>query len=116
MKLSDLKGEAAIEALADMLEPAAEIMTDVHFVRAIKDNNRMKAVQIALKKHQKAIIAIMAATEGKSPETFEVNLLTLPKKLLEVLNDPDVVSLFQLQSQTVTSSGSATENTEVEEN
>lgn len=116
MKLSDLKGEAAIDALADIIEPATEIMTDVHFVKAIRDDNKMKAVQLALRNHKKAIIAIMAATEGKKPSEYEVNLLTLPKKLLEIFNDPELVSLFQSQGQTVTSSGSATENIEASEN
>ena len=115
MKLSDLKGEAALDALADMIEPAAEIMTDAQFIRAIKGDNRMKAVQIAIKNHKKAIIAIMAASEGVKPEELEVNVLTLPKKLLEVFNDPEVVNLFQSQGQTVTSSGSAMVNTEDEE-
>ena len=116
MKFSELKGEAALEALADMIEPAAEIASDVHFVKCLKDGNRMKAVELVLRNHKKAIIQILAAAEGQKPETFEVNLLTLPKKLIEVFNDPDVVDLFQLQGQEQTSSGSATENTEAKEN
>lgn len=117
MKLSDLKGEAALDALADMIEPASEIMTDTHFVKCLRDGNRMKAVQLALRNHKKAIIAIMAACDGKKPKDYEVNILSLPKKLLEIFNDPEVVSLFQSQGQTTsTSSGSATENIGVEEN
>lgn len=114
MKLSEIKGEAALDALADLIEPAAEIMTDVHFVKCIKDGNKIKAVKLAIKNHKKAIITIMAILDGAKPEEYEVNILTLPAKLLEVFDDPDVVSLFQLQG-TVTSSGSATENTEDEE-
>ena len=117
MKLSDLKGEAALDALADMLEPAAEIMTDADFVSLLRKNERLKAVQLLLKKHQKSVIEIMAATEGKTADEYEVNILTLPKKLVEVFNDPEVVSLFQLQSQKKDEnfSGSAMENTKVEE-
>ena len=113
MKLSEIKGEAALDALADLIEPATEIMTDVHFVKCIKDNNRVKAVKLAIKNHKKAIITILAVLDGKKPEEYEVNILTLPSKLMELANDPDVVSLFQLQG-TVTSSGSAMENTEEE--
>lgn len=115
MKLSDLKGEAALDALADIIDPAVEIISDVHFSKCINDGNRLKAVQIVLRNHKKAVIEIMAACEGKKPEEYEVNLLSLPKKLLEVLNDPDVISLFQPQGQTQTSSGSAMENTEANE-
>jgi hypothetical protein len=114
MKLSDIKGETALDALADLIEPAAEIMTDEQFVKCIRNNNRVKAVKIVLKNHKQAIITIMAVLDGKKPEEYEVNILTLPAKLLEVLNDPDVMNLFQLQG-TVTSSGSAMENTEDEE-
>lgn len=114
MKLSDIKGEAALDALADLIEPAAEIMTDEQFVKCIRNNNRVKAVKLVLKNHKQAIITIMAVLDGKKPEEYEVNILTLPAKLLEVLNDPDVMNLFQLQG-TVTSSGSAMENTEDEE-
>lgn len=114
MKLSDIKGEAALDALADLIEPAAEIMTDEQFVKCIRNNNRVKAVKLVLKNHKQAIITIMAVLDGKKPEEYEVNILTLPAKLLEVLNDPDVMNLFQLQG-SVTSSGSAMENTEDEE-
>lgn len=95
MKLSDLKGEAALDALADMIEPASEIMTDTKFVQFIREGNKLKAVQYAIKNHKKAIIAIMAASEGASPEEYEINLVSLPKKLLEVFNDPEIVDLFQ---------------------
>lgn len=115
MKLSDLKGEAALDALAEMLEPASEIMTDAEFIRNIREGDRMTAAKVAIKNHKKAIIAIMAATEGVKPEDYEVNLLTLPMKLIEILNDPEITGLFQSQGQTKTFSGSATENTEAEE-
>lgn len=115
MKFSELKGEAALEALADMIEPAAEIVADVDFVNCLRRGNKMKAVQLALRNHKKAIIQILAAADGQKPDTFEVNLLTLPKKLIEVFNDPEVVDLFQLQGQEQTSSGSAMENTEAKE-
>lgn len=95
MKLSDLKGEAALDALADMIEPASEIMTDTKFVQFIREGNKLKAVQYAIKNHKKAIIAIMAASEGSSPDEYEINLVSLPKKLLEVFNDPEIVDLFQ---------------------
>ena len=112
--ISDLKGEAALEALADMIEPASEIMADVQFIKCIKDDNRIKAVQLALRNHKKALIAIMAALDGKKPEEYEVNIMTLPLKLIELFNDPEVVGLFSSQGQTANSSGSATEN--IEEN
>ena len=113
MKISELKGEAALDALADMIEPIAEIASDVHFVKCVRDGNRIKAVELAIRNHKKAILQILAASEGKKQEEYEVSLLTLPKKLMEVFNDPEVMSLFPSQGQEI-SSGSATEN--IEEN
>ena len=45
---------------------------------------------------------------------IEVNFFTLPVKILEILNDPELVKLFGLQGQTggAISSGSVSENIE----
>ena len=116
MKLSEIKGEAALDALADLIEPVSEIITDAEFVRlARSDAPKMTLVKTAIKSHKKAIIEILAVLDGKDPETYEVSILTLPMKLLEVFNDPEVISLFQSQGQEQTSSGSAMENTEGKE-
>ena len=118
MKLSDIKGEAAIDALADLLEPIAEIISDKEFVALSRRNApKIDLIKTALKKHKKAVIEILAILDGETPETYEVNLVTLPMKALEVLNDPMVASLFQSQGQMMPdqSSGSAMENIEAEE-
>ena len=103
MKLSEIKGEAAIDVLVDILDPASEIIGDKEIELAVKNNaTRMQIVKIALKNHKKAVIAILAALDGKKPEDYEVSVLTLPVKLLEVLNDPELVNLFSSQGQTQT--------------
>ena len=112
MKLSDLKGEAALEALADIIDPAIEILADKEMVKAFKTKPRIEIIKMAIKRHKKAVLTILAALDGETPETYEVNILSLPKKMLEVFNDPELQSLFSSQSQTATSFGSASENTE----
>ena len=115
MRLSDLKGEKALDALADVLEPVVEIVSDKEVVRLFRSDNKVRAVAAAIKKHKKAVITILAITEGENPETYEPNILSLPAKALEILNDSALMNLFQLQSQTdKTSSGSATESTEAD--
>ena len=112
MKLSEIKGEQAIDVLADILEPAAEIVSDKEVTAHYQAGNTIKAVKSALKNHKKAVIDILAYTEGEDPETYKPNALSLPAKLLEILNDPEIMNLFQLQGQEIlTSSGSATVNT-----
>ena len=57
---------------------------------------------------------IMATMDGVPVEEYKCNVFTLPVKILELLNDPDIVQLFTYQGQTgdAKSSGSASENIE----
>lgn len=117
MKLSEYKDEDALDVLADLVEPATEILADKEIKAASEDGNRAKAVAVAIKRHKKAVIAILAALERKPVEEFHCNVLTLPIKLIEILNDPGVMSLFTSAGQTAerTPSGSLTENIEESE-
>ena len=122
MKISDIKGEAALDAFVDMIDPAMEIMTDPEISAAYKNpkTTRAQLVGSIVKGHKKAVITIMAILDGKDPETYadEINIFTIPAKLMEIINDPEVRSLFHLQGQkqVVVSSGSATGNTTEREN
>lgn len=120
MKLSEYKGEQALDMLADLIEPAAAIMADKEIARIGKSGQpRSKLIKPAIKNHKQEVIEILAILDGEDPEDYaeKVNLFTLPAKLLEILNDPDLMSLFTLQGQNKeeTNSGSATENTEESE-
>ena len=97
-KLSEIKGEDALDVLADILEPAAEIMTDKELVGLVRANKRIKAVSFALKNHKKAVITILAVIDGENPETYSPGLAILPIKLLELFNDPDMIQVFYSQS------------------
>ena len=118
MKISDIKGEAALDAFADMLDPAMEIMTDPAISAAYKnpETTRAQLVGLIVKGHKKAVITIMAILDGKDPETYadEINIFTVPAKLMEIINDPEVRSLFPLQVRQKTSEsfGPATVNTQ----
>ena len=113
MKLSEYQGEAALDLLADLIEPVGEIMADKEIGDVFK-KNRFKAIGLAIKNHKKAVIQIMASMDGIPAEEYKCNVFTLPAKILELLNDPALVQLFTYQGQTgdAKSSGSASENTE----
>lgn len=99
MKLSDIKGEAAIDALADLMEPAAAIFADENIQRSISSGeSKLLLAKKLLKLHKKEVIKILAILDGEDPATFEPTLLSLPVKLLEILNDPDLADLFTSQS------------------
>lgn len=91
MKISEIKGEKAIEVLAEIVEPVTTILNDEE-VRGAEE--RTKAVTIALMKYPKEVIKIMALLEGEDPETYEPSLLSLPKKMIEILEDEEVQGLF----------------------
>ena len=113
MKLSEYQGEAALDILADLIEPVGEIMTDKEIGEVFK-KNRFKAIGLAIKNHKNAVMQIMATIDGVPVEEYKCNVFTLPVKILELLNDPDIVQLFTYQGQTggANSSGSASENIE----
>lgn len=116
MKLLEAKGVDAIEILADLLDPIAEIAKDGEILSCVQTGQKLKAVKFAMKRHAKTILEILAICEGVPVEDYHPSVLDIPAKLLEVVNTPEVESLFTSQVQTQASSfGLATESTEVEE-
>lgn len=93
-KLSEIKGEEALDVLAEIIEPAAQIFTDENVKKALKSESRIKAAKIILKDHKKAILALMAALEETPVEEYKPTLLSLPALILGVLNDPELQNLF----------------------
>lgn len=116
MKLTDYKNEDALDLLADILDPISEILTDPEIIKMVKaeKTDKIKAVQYLLKQHQKPIIKIMARLDSVPVEQYEVNILSIPKKLLEIMNDKELIDFFRSQGQMMASGsfGSVTENTE----
>lgn len=114
MKLSEIKGKAAIEVIGLIIEPAAEIMTDPDFRDLARQRKITKAASVALKNHQEAVLTILAALDGEDPETYNPSLLSIPAKLLELFNDPELMELFTPQDQISErpSYGPVSENTE----
>jgi hypothetical protein len=113
-KLSEFRGEEALDVLADIIEPAAEIMQDKAMVTLFRSGDRAKAVSVALKNHKWSVLSIMARLDEEDIETYAPSVFALPIKLLEIFNDPELVSLFTSQGQTEapTNSGSASASTE----
>lgn len=118
MKLSEIKGEQALDLWADLLEPISEIASDKEIAKAVKAGD-VKIAEVAskiMKRHKKSIIAILALIEGEDKKIFEekITAFTLPSKVLALLNDKELMNLFLSQSLTedARSSASALGNTE----
>ena len=112
-KVSEIKGTDALDVLADILEPAVSIMADEE-IRKLAGKNRIKCVAYAIKNHKEEIIEILARLDGEDPENYQVNIITLPVKVLEILNDKELRDFFEsyVTEASGTSSTSATQNTE----
>lgn len=101
MKLSEIKGERALDVLADLIDPVAEIFGDKEIMTALQSGKApAKAIKLALKNHKRAVLDMMAAIDGEDPETYQPSLFVLPKRLLDLLNDPEVQQLFSSQETT----------------
>lgn len=94
--LSEIKGEEALDILAEIIVPITDIAQDKEVRQSFDEKNVASAVSVAIKKHKKAIIEIFAKVDGKTyeEELEEVNLLTLPAQILTLLNEPTIQNLF----------------------
>ena len=118
MKLSDYKDDEALDLLVELIDPAAEIFSDVEIANILRNNQpAIKAVKIAIKNHKKAVIQILATLDGVDVKDYHCNVLTLPMTLLNILNDKELMNFFASQGQNgdAMNSGSATESTEANE-
>lgn len=123
MRLSEIKGENAIDVLADILDPLTEMLADpnVKKVARSKSPTLIKASKI-LKYQKKAVLEMLAILNQTPVDEFNPSLLELPIMLVDLLNDvsenEELASLFQSQGQMITDApfGPATEiTTETEE-
>lgn len=99
MKLSDIQNEQALDTLADIMEPVAEILADENVKTVYQTETKLKLAAYIIKNHKKEVIEILARLDGEDPATYRFSILTLPKKVLELLNDPGVIDLFTSQAQ-----------------
>lgn len=97
MKLSDYKNEQALDLLADIIEPSSKIFADKAVKGAFETGDKINGIKVAIKNHKHEIIEILAALDGVSVEKYECNVLTLPAKVLEILNDTALTSFFNSQ-------------------
>lgn len=105
MKLGELKGERAIEVIADLIAPITNIAEDqsnLQLFRANKEegeSDRETAVRDfklkipkLLKTHKADILAIICAVNGADPN--DLSMIDIIKGAMELVNDQDFLSLF----------------------
>ena len=105
MKLSDIKGERAIEVIADLIEPIANIATDkecsdLFSVKPVKGEEKnvtakkhlVKKVPSLLKTHKHDVIKIIATLDGKSVD--DMNVFSITAALIGFVQDEALIELF----------------------
>ena len=116
-RLSDYRNEEALDLLVEIMEPAAELMSDkdtINLLYSKAAGDRMKGVKQMIAEHKGAVINILAALDGVPVDQYECGFFTLPTRLLEILNDKELLGFFmdQQMPNTEKPSSSAMENTE----
>ena len=114
MKLSDIKGERALDVIVDLIDPVTKIIADKDISDTYKSNKpRIILIKKMIQHHKKEVLTILAILNEEDPKTYEPSLIQLPKMLLDLINDEELQSLFssQIRMKGNVSSGSAMENT-----
>lgn len=99
MKLSEFENEKALELIADIIEPFSKLFTNENIEKSLKSGDKIGAIKAGLKEETEAVIEVLAAMNGVSVKDYHANVIDMTKQLLEILNDKDLVTVFQSQGQ-----------------
>lgn len=114
-RLSDYKGEEAIELWVDLMDEFYEILKDEKLKEYAK-GSKIKFASEMLKAHKKEVSNILLRIDNTP-----LNGLNILTRIVDVMNEitesPELMSFFgaQGQKEEKESSGSATENTKEKE-
>ena len=116
-KLSEYKDEDALDLFADLIDPITDIMGDKEVVNSFTKESKIKGIQMMIKKHKGAVFQCLAILEGIPVEEYHCDILSLPKTILEIMNDEGLMDFFKSQGQQMEeeSFGSVMENSGEEE-
>lgn len=97
MRLSEFRGEDALDVLAKIIVPATKILNDAS-IKAAWGNGMDFAgcLEIALKEHKDEVITILAAMDQRPKEEFleDVTIFTVPMKLVDLISDEALVNFL----------------------
>lgn len=115
--LTEIKGDDALDLIADMLEPATEIMSDKEVKTAYYTKNMASAVKVAIKNHKDAVKLILALLNEEDVSTYDASVADVVKSAMQIITDKALQDLFTLPNQKPEDdiSGSASESSEGEE-
>ena len=109
-QLSEFKNEEGVAIVAKLLKPIAKICAKFKDVK--EGTAPVEFLTDALEKSPKEIMSIFAILSEVPEEEYKCNAATILIDTMKLAMDKEFMSLFGLRSQTPTSSGSVSENTE----
>ena len=105
MKLAELKGERAVEVIADLIAPIVNIAQDQKNLKLFQNERRegesdsdlgareiKEKIPVLLKTHKEDVLAILCAVNNKNPN--DLSMVDIIKGAIELANDQDFLSLF----------------------
>lgn len=116
-KLSDYKGDEAIELWADLLEPLTEILSDEKVKKVVQSGkSKLEIAKVVLKAKKKEAEKILVRIDPEPLDGLNI-VLRLVAVLVDMGQHEEIKSFFGFADQEQTekeSSGSVTENTGAE--
>lgn len=110
MKLSDIKGDAVLDVLAEVIVPVTNIAMDEDAAAIFKKaelpkgetrtmfalKRIQKHIPVLIKNHKEDLIKIMALISGQTEEEYKESLTmaSFVKDLTELMSDEEFVRLF----------------------
>lgn len=114
-KLSDYKGDEAIELWADLIDPLTGILTDEEVRKVISSGkSKLEIAKVILKKHKSEALEIMLRVDPEPVDGLNI-VMRLIVLLADIGQNEEIKSFFGYAEAVTTeneSGGSVTENTE----
>lgn len=111
MRLRDFKGTKGIEVVGRLLVPITQILGNPENKQDIASENPIVQVSAFFRNNPEEVLEVLAIMDDKDPKTYNITAQDALAKLLSWFDDPELLGLFGLQGQNLTSSGSATTTT-----
>lgn len=99
MKLSEIKGDRALEVIADIMEPITNLISDPETKKALKNNGKEPVVKILpkiIKTHKDDIYKMLAILDGVTVEEYakSANMVKIINDFTDIVMDESIQSLF----------------------
>lgn len=99
MKLSEIKGDRAIEVVADIMEPISNLLTDTDIKKIFENKKKQSVAKLLpdiIKMHKSDIYRILASLEGTTVNEYKkkVTIVKLIQDFTDLVTDESVQALF----------------------